>query len=197
MYCFYWPGYFPLNKNKNKIRMSTDYAKLNRFDVLAVVLVFIGLVIVGCEIFIALPQQQKLELSQAVMIMDLHEQAAQQVEIAIAVLDSVDKFYSETYIAFGEVWDFPGFIGDWADRTNRTIASIGSVSDAVATGYARSNVAYWQEAPENGMVLGTSIQNVFEEGTIKPPLEAFTEKLLPVKSPVLETVRQVKNNLDY
>lgn len=170
--------------------MKTDYGKLNHFDVLAVLLVAVGLVIVGIEIFVGLPQAYKQELSLSLNVFDMHEQIADQADLTRSLVLSANEFYDETYVAFAEVWGYPEFVGDWSDRLDRSFVAIGGYADGMAGEYVASNVDYYNsQGDENGAVLGAAIDRTINAETV--PLKESDKIVIPYQ------YRPVKINMDY
>lgn len=175
--------------------MKTDYGKLNRFDVFAVILVAIGIAIIGTELFLGLPHAHRKSLTDAVRMFDIHEQFESHVAFYGSVLDGMDRVYQETYVAFGETWSFPEATSDWSSRVGRAMSALGSLSDQLAGNYERTRAGFYAQAPQQGgQVLGTSIELATGETLAAPDTPVLPPLLVQYANDKTDAASLVRHN---
>jgi hypothetical protein len=134
--------------------MQEDYQKLNIFHSATVVMISIGIVLILSIGFISLPKKAQIQVSQAVQVMDIHDDLGDIEETVRFVFQTQERFMNEFYNAFVEVAALP----DQLEFINKKIAlayeSVGNFADLIVINN-QTNI--------NSAVLGTFIEINFNE----------------------------------
>jgi hypothetical protein len=128
--------------------VKTNYNNLSFFEMCAVVAVVVGVALICFEIFAALPQNQKLAVSDAFAMFDMHEELATSAATIESVHFAVQNYYDQFNIAFVQTFSYPEQIGT---PVLKLADALDSYSQNVSYAYVQNNV---NNAPNMGQVLG-------------------------------------------
>src|SRR3990167_11507637 len=84
--------------------MHTDYSNLKKYEAMIVVLILIGLGIVGCEVYLSLPDNIQVAILQAPQVFDMSEEIAQIGDTVSMLYDGQAEFHQTFYVAFAELF---------------------------------------------------------------------------------------------
>ena len=145
-------------------RVKTNYQNLSAFEMSAVVVAAIGLVLVGLQIFVTLPADKQMQVAAAFQILDVHNSVAGAYSgvagtYALAT-DTMQNFYEQFDIAFVQTFSYPDTIGY---QTQRIATAVANYSDSVAVSYRNTSNA---ENQNLGQVLGALIVNQQTEAPV-------------------------------
>ena len=136
--------------------MTTDYKNLTPFEVAAVCMIFVGISLIGFQIFISLPDTARAEIVSSLEILSMPDAFETQVEVNNFVFGSIEEFYRQFYIAlYQQVLD-PVMDGvDKISANYKTFAAaFMEVSESLASNYQSNYVQPGVEANGGGNVLG-------------------------------------------
>jgi len=139
--------------------MHTDYQKVNHFDVAVVTMILVGFVLIGGIIFSSLTPRGQTDVTEALSMFDIHEQAAMQTNQTLDtvnfVLDVQSEFYNQFYKAFSELAVMPEDTFEVPIKIAHNLAGFfNDLSVQVAEGYEKQNQMTKQIAYSQGQVLG-------------------------------------------
>ena len=142
-----------LQVHRNKNTMQTDFSKLRFFEAAIIGMIFLGLAIIGSEIYLSVPQSAQESIAFALEIFDLHEpitEQAYQLQELIAVMEDVYKEFNLAFIQTVEIDELAISITDQSyEAYNFILATL----DSAESDYKMIAIA----AEHAGKVLGQSI----------------------------------------
>jgi hypothetical protein len=131
--------------------MTTNYQKLNPFEILSILVAVLGLGLILSEIFITLPQKQQLAVAQSFQIFDMRQEVSQVADTTQFVASTVNDFYAQFDMAFVQTFSFPEQVGK---PIIQVAQSLDDYANTMAINYEINNAEPQQGA---GEVLGAMI----------------------------------------
>lgn len=149
--------------------MRTNYENLSTFEICAVWVAAIGLVLIGLQIYITLPAHSQAQVSDVFQMFDMHESFTHLVTATGFALGGMQSFYDDFDVAFTQLFSYPDSVGT---TTMKLASAIGNYSDSFAQTYAYNN----QQLNKNnlGAVLGAYITN--QQTQVMAPVIKATPK---------------------
>ena len=139
--------------------MKTDYKNLDSFETAIVTLLIVGIGLTGTIIFSGLPMQQQDNVAGALSMFDIHQQAAGELVVVVAIFDTSQEFLDQFYLAFTQVAVLPDEVAnrmiEAPTQVVRAYQGFLSFSDQFATQYRNE---YWDKI-DVGKVAGLSVIN--------------------------------------
>jgi hypothetical protein len=132
------------------------------FDGSTVALAAVGIVLIAVEIFACLPSDTQTLISSSASMLDMHEEWAQTVSIALNFLDVSKEFENQFYLAFVDIASIPPESIQLPPVMVNAYNAFLAYADTFAAGYGDygTDVAYQINNMETGRVLGTMIENL-------------------------------------
>src|SRR3989338_6677211 len=122
--------------------MRSNHEMINTFEAAAVVMAFVGILIIGMILLASLtPRQQKVVLT-SFELLDAGELVGETAQTAETIIDIPNEFYKQFYIAFNQLAILPAeiFIKP-IGALKKTYAALGNYSDLIASNYQKQNVS--------------------------------------------------------
>jgi hypothetical protein len=95
--------------------VKTNYDNLTSFEAATVFVAIIGIGLVGFEFYVAMPNNLQSNLSEAVSILDIHEEATSLAYSALSnagiVFDITEEVSSQFALAFSQTFSYPEAVG--------------------------------------------------------------------------------------
>jgi hypothetical protein len=128
--------------------MKTNYNNLTFFEMCAVFAVVVGVGLICFEIYTALPQNEKAQVSGAFVMFDMHEDFAQSAIGFQSMAFFMQNYYDQFDLAFTQTFSFPDEIGT---PVLKFASALDSYSQSVTYAYQQNNVG---NSANVGQVLG-------------------------------------------
>jgi hypothetical protein len=147
--------------------MTTDYKNLSRFEIAAVSMIAIGVVLVGAQVFMSLPDTAQAKITGAFQVLEMSGATQEVWEVEMAaneiVFNGMEDFYKELYVAIGEMaMPMAENISKTADNFAAVARAVTSVSDNIASNYQNNYVMSGVEAGMGGKVMGAYFERLAE-----------------------------------
>lgn len=139
--------------------MKTDFNNLKTFDSLLVGMIFLGVVLILVQFYLALPQEGKADLFAAASILDARQAWESQMAVNEFLFEGTDEFLQEFSLAFRDLLQTnsevkTAFASAWA--------SFAGFSDTVAGAY-KNNKSAGSTVDAGGRVLGSYIDKILNQ----------------------------------
>lgn len=156
--------------------MRTDYQNINKFEVGIVCVIAIGFVIIGVILFSSLTPRKQAEISGALNMFNIRQEAAETIETVEFVYNIPDEFYKEFNMAFVQVATLP------EDTLNVPLDTYTQLYRIVA--YVVNNLT-------DQALVGYRAQNQFQIATASQRHIAYDGKIMGAMINVADRLSQV------
>jgi len=139
--------------------MKTDYKKLTWHDTCVVIMITLGVVLVGFELFVSVPETAQQRVVEGFEILDMHEEIALNFNRLDFVLSVSQTYMEEFNLAFTELLVIPQEDLEFPNKVASAFENFLQFTETVAAAYQINNNIQNTSlslAPV-GQVLGASV----------------------------------------